>query len=353
MYAITRLTCLKRAHCLIFTSQEKGEKMNNSSYSRLHRSLQYNRKIHTLRRQLEDILLSAGYAPVEPGLFEDYDEFFAVNDRVDKKSAVKLHNTDLSVLVLSPDMTANVIGRLMPVWEQGAAVKLCYLGSTYRHSPAGIRGTRQIGAEYVGLGGTAAAADVINTALCLMDRTMERCLLEIGSSRFLSALMDSCGFGDREQKAALECLSSKDLPGLEDLLSQAHNRRASETLGCIFDLEGSLEEIGRRLEGLFVNDRMAAALWELKQIDQILSPGGCRILYDLSLTAKLGYYDGIVFRGYSQLCSRAVVRGGRYGAFAKEGGAPVPAIGFMADIDAILSMDGGCDMDCKEGDVWV
>lgn len=311
--------------------------------TKLEAKLNSYQKIYALGRELEDLLMEQGYGPVEPAVFEDYDEFFRINDRISSRAAVKLQNTDGGMLLLSPDMTTGVMGRLMPLWEPGLTAKLFYSGKTYVHGKSSIRESRQMGAEYMGSSDISADLSIIGTVIDIMDRYLCRHVLEVGSSRFLKGVLEGCCFSPEEYGLAVSCLAAKDRQGLRALIDSVPYRDAVSILGIIFDLEGSLMSIEEKLEGLRLDRRMMSAVRELRLADNYLRDSTLRITYDLSMVTELGYYDGIIFRGYSDCSNKALIRGGRYDSFTRMFGVHIPAVGFSVDMDemiAILYKDG-------------
>jgi ATP phosphoribosyltransferase regulatory subunit len=62
---------------------------------------------------------------------------------------------------------------------------------------------------------------------------------------------------------------------------------------------------------------------------------GARLRVDFSLMNDIDYYSGIVFQGYVQGVSRAVLSGGYYGALMKKFGHDLDAIGFAVYLNEL------------------
>ncbi len=71
---------------------------------------------------------------------------------------------------------------------------------------------------------------------------------------------------------------------------------------------------------------------------------GGRLIVDLGLVQRNDYYTGVVFSAYVEECGDAVLLGGRYDRLLEHFGAPMPAVGFDVNVDAVtrtLLMRGG------------
>ena len=59
--------------------------------------------------------------------------------------------------------------------------------------------------------------------------------------------------------------------------------------------------------------------------------------FDLSMRGSLGYYTGIIFRGYTYGTGDAIVKGGRYDGLLEKFGNPSPSIGFVIVVDELMN----------------
>ena len=63
-----------------------------------------------------------------------------------------------------------------------------------------------------------------------------------------------------------------------------------------------------------------------------------RLMVDFGLVQRNDYYTGVVFSAYVENYGDAVLMGGRYDTLLKQFDAPMPAIGFAANVDALASV---------------
>jgi len=289
-----------------------------------------------LRKEIENFLFKEGYMNIEPSIFEEYDEFTSVNSRIDKKSTVKILESNSDILILSPDITTGIINKFMPRWDYDLMLKIFYYGKTYKHNGNGIKEKREIGIEIIGDNSQNIDQNTLMTAERIISRYSDNYLLEIGNSKFLKGIMLACSFNKEDYDNILDLLYLKNKQELDDYLSKLNYKEPICTLLNILDLEGTYEEITGKLEGLYLNDMMKAGLQELKTVDDYMKNITDKIIYDLSMVSELSYYDGIIFRGYIHGSNTEIIKGGRYDSFTEQFGVKIPAIGFTVELDELL-----------------
>ena len=306
------------------------------NFLKIEDEMKYFQRMFILRKEIENFLYKEGYMNIEPSIFEEYDEFTSVNSRIDRKTTVKILESNSDILILSPDITTVIINKFMPRWDYDLMLKIFYYGKTYKHNGTGIRENREMGVEIIGDKSPNIDQDTLMTAERIINRYSENYLFEIGNSKFLKGIMTACSFNKEDYDNILDLLYLKNNQELSDYLSELKYRDPMSTLLNILDLEGTYEEIIGKLEGLYLNDMMKDGLEELKIIDEHMKNITDKIIYDLSMVSELSYYDGIIFRGYIQGSNTEIIKGGRYDSFTEQFGVKIPAIGFTVELDELL-----------------
>ncbi|HNZ82693.1 MAG TPA: ATP phosphoribosyltransferase regulatory subunit [Sedimentibacter sp.] len=306
------------------------------NFLKIEDEMKYFQRIFMLRKEIENFLFKEGYMNIEPSIFEEYDEFTSVNSRIDKKSTVKILESNSDILILSPDITTGIINKFMPRWDYDLMLKIFYYGKTYKHNGNGIKEKREIGIEIIGDNSQNIDQNTLMTAERIISRYSDNYLLEIGNSKFLKGIMLACSFNKEDYDNILDLLYLKNKQELDDYLSKLNYKEPICTLLNILDLEGTYEEITGKLEGLYLNDMMKAGLQELKTVDDYMKNITDKIIYDLSMVSELSYYDGIIFRGYIHGSNTEIIKGGRYDSFTEQFGVKIPAIGFTVELDELL-----------------
>ena len=298
--------------------------------------INYYEKMYTLKNEIADYLFNQGYSIIEPSIFEDYDEFTNINTRIDKKKTVKLLDNNSGILILTPDITTGIVNKFLPRWEEGQKLKIFYYGKTYKHDRNGIGENREMGVEIIGEKNANTDNYILNTAKEIISRYSQNYLLEVGNSKFLKGIMEACSFKREDHENILDILYTKNRQELKEYISGFPITDTMITLSKILDLEGSFGEIKKQLEGLYLNDLMRQGVEELVKVDNYMSTITDNMIYDLSMVSELGYYDGIILRGYIEGSNKEIIKGGRYDSFTRQFGYDIPAIGFTLELDELL-----------------
>lgn len=305
------------------------------NFLKIEDEMNFSQKMFMLKREIENFLFEEGYMNIEPSIFESYDVFTNVNYKVDRRRAVKLLENSGEILILSPDITTGIVNKFMNRWELGLKLKLFYYGKTYIQANGGIKEKRQMGVELIGEKNENTDEKVLNTALSIMEKYSNNYLFEIGSSKFLKGIIQACSFNRENHEKFLNILYSKNKQELNEFLESISYKEPMSTLVNILDLEGSIEEISKQLDSLYMNELMRQGLEELRRIDSCFKDKK-KIIYDLSMVSELGYYDGILFRGYIYGSNKEIIKGGRYDSFTEQYGYKIPSIGFSVELDELI-----------------
>ncbi|WP_207304970.1 ATP phosphoribosyltransferase regulatory subunit, partial [Clostridioides difficile] len=152
-------------------------------FLRIEDEVIYFKKRYKLKREIDKLFLDEEYFQIEPQLFEEYDEFTTINNKIPEESMVKVVNG--KVMVLRADITTSIIKSLVPRWEDGLKLKLFYNSSIYKNkNTVGIKEIRQIGCEYLGEASVEADREVVKLALKILEKYNNNFILEVGSSKY-------------------------------------------------------------------------------------------------------------------------------------------------------------------------
>ncbi len=81
---------------------------------------------------------------------------------------------------------------------------------------------------------------------------------------------------------------------------------------------------------------VAGAVGGLRGVYELLAPEvAARVIFDLGLVRKMGYYTGAVFDVYDQALGAPLGGGGRYDDLLGRFGRSLPAVGFALTIDRL------------------
>ena len=141
-------------------------------------------------------------------------------------------------------------------------------------------------------------------------------------------------------------IENKSFAALGDELAPYGNVPAARVLRVMPQLFGGREVLDE-VERLTGNVRVLGAVAYLRRLYDALSAAGYgeSILIDLGLVHEMGYYTGIMFRGYIGGAGAAILSGGRYNSLCAKFGRDLPAAGFGIDVESVAeaATAAGCD----------
>nr|WP_269811697.1 ATP phosphoribosyltransferase regulatory subunit [Clostridioides difficile] len=298
----------------------------------------YSKKRYKLKREIDKLFLDEEYFQIEPQLFEKYDEFTTINNKIPEESMVKVVNG--KVMVLRADITTSIIKSLVPRWEDGLKLKLFYNSSIYKNkNTVGIKEIRQIGCEYLGEASVEADREVVKLALKILEKYNNNFILEVGSSKYIHGLLEELNLNKNCENQIKNLLYTKNTHELKVYIEELKiKREVKELLSNILSLQGNLYNVIEKSNKFYCNNKMKQALEELKQVNNLIEE--CNFLdkarFDLSMITMLDYYEGIMFRGYYPNSYKEILSGGRYDSLTKEYGKEIPAIGFTLSVDELM-----------------
>ncbi|EIS9473933.1 ATP phosphoribosyltransferase regulatory subunit [Clostridioides difficile] len=307
-------------------------------FLRIEDEVIYSKKRYKLKREIDKLFFDEEYFQIEPQLFEEYDEFTTINNKIPEESMVKVVNG--KVMVLRADITTSIIKSLVPRWEDGLKLKLFYNSSIYKNkNTVGIKEIRQIGCEYLGEASVEADREVVKLALKILEKYNNNFILEVGSSKYIHGLLEELNLNKNCENQIKNLLYTKNTHELKVYIEELKiKREVKELLSNILSLQGNLYNVIEKSNKFYCNNKMKQALEELKQVNNLIEE--CNFLdkarFDLSMITMLDYYEGIMFRGYYPNSYKEILSGGRYDSLTKEYGKEIPAIGFTLSVDELM-----------------
>ena len=232
-----------------------------------------------------------GYAPYKMSQFEEYDLYVRNKDFLISDKIITFSGEGGKLMALKPDVTLSIVKNAPE--EPGVVQKVYYSENVYRD----YREIMQAGLECVGDLTPYDIAEAVLLAVKSLDPLGGRYVLDISHMGLLAAVLERCGFDEEKQKQAMACLRQKNTHDLKALCGD--NQTAWETLGAISACRGGAEAL-EALTPYLTGEAERAAVEELKDLLEVLRERGygeC-VRMDFSVSNDLGYYTGVVFRGY-------------------------------------------------------
>lgn len=307
-------------------------------YLSIENELKYSKKRYEFTKEIESIFVKNNYIQIKPSIFEDYDNFIAINKRIPTKSMVKIVSD--KILVLRPDITTSIIKGLIPRWEDNLVLKLFYHSTVYKdEGKEGIKEIRQFGCEYLGEKSIEADREIVNMSLDILKRFGEKFILEIGNSNYINGLLNELNLKEHQENKLKSLILRKNKIEIKSYIEKLNiNKELEETVLSLFDLNGDIDEVLYKAKKLYINNMMEKGLNEIAEISHLIK--NCNdskyTNFDLSMVGKFDYYEGIMIKGYYANVYKEILSGGRYDSLTEEFGRRVPAIGFCIDVDGLM-----------------
>ncbi|MFP5361828.1 MAG: ATP phosphoribosyltransferase regulatory subunit [Thermoleophilia bacterium] len=271
-------------------------------------------EVWTPALEYEEVLGRGGGAPPAYRVFDDHGE----------------------VLALRTDMTVP-IARLVATRYRTAEppLKFCYFAHAYR----GVRPHRgqmreflQAGIELIGAPGPQGTAEALTVVCHALDAVgLRDYRIGLGDASLYRTLLRSLGIPGEASEALMDALIGRDFVALESRLERLMlDESDAELLLRVPQIRGGREVLAGA-EG-----PVADAVAGLRGVYELLPAEVAeRVIFDLGLVRRMGYYTGAVFDVYDPALGAPLGGGGRYDDLLGRFGRPLPAVGFALTIDRL------------------
>jgi ATP phosphoribosyltransferase regulatory subunit len=282
------------------------------------------RELRTISSRMREVFEEAGYGEVHTPALE-YDEVLRRGEEHAAGARYRTFDERGEVLALRSDMTipiARVVGTRYA--DAPTPLRFCYFAHAWRAIERGVGEPREFlqgGLELIGAEGPEADAEVVALTIEALDAAgLRRHRVGIGDGSLYPSLLRDLDVPEERQRALLERLSSRDLVGLERVVSDLPERDLLVELPA----QRGGPEVLERAEGL-------------QALHELLAERGVadRVIFDLGLVRELGYYTGAVFEVYDPAVGFALGGGGRYDDLLGRFGRALPACGVALDLQRV------------------
>ena len=250
--------------------------------------------------------------------------------------AYKLFDEQGNVLVLRSDMTLPIARVVSTRYAQAEPpLRFSYLAHAYRSvvpKRGEAREMLQAGIELVGSPGAAGTAEALEVLCAALDAAgLAGYRIGLGDASLFPSLLAALGLGSEAAQAVMQSLADRNFVGLEATLA-AHQVDATDTrlLLDVAQTRGGREALEHA--DRHVADAVAGML---EVHDRLPAAAADRLIFDLGLSLKLGYYTGAVFEVYDAALGAPVGGGGRYDDLLGRFGRPLPAVGWALNVERL------------------
>jgi ATP phosphoribosyltransferase regulatory subunit len=292
------------------------------------------RELRAISARMRAVFEDAGYGEVHTPALE-YEEVLRRGEERAAGARYRTFDEQGDVLALRSDMTIPIARVVATRYaEAEPPLRFCYFAHAWRAVERGVGEPREFlqgGLELIGASAPEGEAEVLAlTIAALEDAGLRRHRVGVGDGSLYRGLLRELGVDEEQHLPLLECLSSRDLVGLDMLVSRLEGlgERERALLVGLPELRGGVEVLDRA-EGVAVEG--------LRELHELLAERGVadRVIFDLGLVRELGYYTGAVFEVYDPAVGFALGGGGRYDDLLGRFGRPLPACGVGLDVQRV------------------
>jgi ATP phosphoribosyltransferase regulatory subunit len=292
------------------------------------------RELRAISERMRATFEGAGYGEVHTPALE-YEEVLRRGEERAAGARYRTFDEQGDVLALRSDMTIPIARVVATRYAEVAPpLRFCYFAHAWRAVERGVGEPREFlqgGLELIGPDGPEGDAEVLGLTIAALDSVgLRRHRVGVGDGSLYRTLLHSLGVPEDRHLPLLECLSRRDLVGL-DLVVSGLGARERELLVGLPELRGGPEVLER------ADGPAADAVEGLRALHELLAERGVadRVIFDLGLVRELGYYTGAVFEVYDPAVGFALGGGGRYDELLGRFGRELPACGVALDLQRV------------------
>jgi len=296
--------------------------------------------LRALQFRLFEIYNKADFSEVIPPLVERPQSLVSGAGRfLSDQTLVFSDPADAGQLAIRPDITPQVARIAATRMQSSDVLKLYYSGQVMLARPDARSGSRQqwqTGVEYLGVSGEVADVEVMHLAgLSMQAAGFSSPVLQVGHMGLISALTAD---SDTTLERWVTVLSRRSPEDMAQQLESENLPKANKT-ALMALAAGQGDDAWLTATAHQINDDFTTAAQELLQLVKAVESrlaGEVTIQIEVAVVPRFLYHSGMVFSGFADGSSRALLHGGRYDEMMKAHGRAMPATGFSFDLWAWL-----------------
>ena len=295
------------------------------------------RELRAISGRMRTTFEEAGYGEVHTPALE-YEDVLRRGEERAAGARYRTFDGQGDVLALRSDMTIPIARVVATRYaEADPPLRFCYFSHAWRATERGVGEPREFlqgGIELIGPVAPEGEAEVLGLTIAALDEAgLRRHRVGVGDGSLYRRLLGALDVPAEKHLPLLECLSRRDLVGLDRRVSALGGigERERQLLVGLPELRGGPEVLER------ADGPVADAVQGLRDLHELLAERGVadRVIFDLGLVRELGYYTGAVFEVYDPAVGFALGGGGRYDDLLGRFGRALPAVGFAIGVDRL------------------
>ena len=285
-----------------------------------------------------------GFKKIKLSKFEDYNLYNNNKDFLQTEHILTFMNLNGNLKSLRPDVTLSIVKKVLKDNEKETQ-KIYYIEDIYKIVSNEYEEIPQVGVEIIGKLNNYSNLEIISMAIESLKSINKNYILEISNIDFISAIFDEINLEENLKIEMLNNIYLKNKHDLEKLLNKNVDGKYKKYILSFIELSGNYKDILKKLKSLIINKKMQKSYEELKSLSFVfeLYNNFDKILLDFSIESQLGYYNGIIFKGYIKESNDIILSGGRYDKLLNKFNSNKNAIGFAIYMDKLYEKNKSSD----------
>ncbi|TXJ58902.1 ATP phosphoribosyltransferase regulatory subunit [Brachyspira aalborgi] len=285
-----------------------------------------------------------GFKKIKLSKFEDYNLYNNNKDFLQTEHILTFMNLNGNLKSLRPDVTLSIVKKVLKDNEKETQ-KIYYIEDIYKIVSNEYEEIPQVGVEIIGKLNNYSNLEIISMAIESLKSINKNYILEISNIDFISAIFDEINLEENLKIEILNNIYLKNKHDLEKLLNKNVDCKYKKYILSFVELSGNYKYILKKLKSLIINKKMQKSYEELKSLSFVfeLYNNFDKILLDFSIESQLGYYNGIIFKGYIKESNDIILSGGRYDKLLNKFNSNKNAIGFAIYMDKLYEKNKTSD----------
>jgi len=273
--------------------------------------------------------------------FEEYDLYVRNKDFLVSENVITFTDVDGKLMALKPDVTLSIIKNSRE--DTGSVQKMYYNENVYRASKEtrAFKEIMQTGLEAIGDIDDYCICEVVMLAAKSLECISDDYILDISHMGIVSQAMEGIEISAKGKAALLKALGEKNAGGIAAVCNaEGIDEKSAELLKSLVTVYGAPDKVIAELKSIAKGEQFADAIKQLESITEMLTLNGFadKVRIDFSVINDMGYYNGVVFKGFVNGVPDGVLSGGQYDNLMKKMSRKSGAIGFAVYLDVLERM---------------
>lgn len=288
--------------------------------------------------RLRELYSKYGYMKYRMSKFEEYDLYVRNKDFLVSENIITFTDVDGKLMALKPDVTLSIIKNSRE--DTGTVQKMYYNENVYRASTEtrAFKEIMQTGLEAIGDIDDYCICEVVMLAAKSLECITDDYILDISHMGIVSQAMEGIEISSNGKAALLKALGEKNVGGIGAVCTaEGIDEKSTDLLKKLVTVYGAPDNVIAELKSLSQTEKFSDAIKQLEDITEMLTLVGCvdKVRIDFSVINDMGYYNGVVFKGFVNGVPEGILSGGQYDNLLKKMSRKSGAIGFAVYLDLL------------------